>query len=180
MLSPEFTKSLGGYSSFEPMREFYNDYLSTGSSEKYDWMTAADLQFRLPDLLLARLDRMLMAASVEGRNPFLDVNVIEYAMKIPAHMKTNNGQEKSILKKAFEGILPNDIIYRKKDSFTVPLDHLFNNEEFKGRASDAMAKFNKSTNVFSEAYLKGLTENPSGGELWNISNLALWYDKYAH
>ena len=180
MLSAEFLESLGDYNSFEPMRAFYENYRLTESREKYDWMTAVDLQYRLPDLLLARLDRMLMAASVEGRNPFLDVNLIEYAMKIPAEMKTNNGQEKSILKKAFEGILPQDIIYRSKDSFTVPLDHLFNSKEFKGRASDAMAKFNNATQIFSSDYLKGLTGKSVGGELWNISNLALWYDKYAN
>lgn len=178
MLTPEFRNSLGAYSSFEPMQDFYHLYRATGNSEKYTWMTAADLQYRLPDLLLARLDRMLMAASVEGRNPFLDVNVMEYAMRIPAAMKTNAGQEKSILKKAFEGILPQDIIYRKKDSFTVPLDHLFNSKEFKGQAVDAITQFNRSANIFSESYLKGLAENPIGGELWNISNLALWYHKY--
>jgi asparagine synthase (glutamine-hydrolysing) len=179
MLSPEFRNSLSGYSSFEPMREFYELYHSKGDKEKYTWMTAADLQYRLPDLLLARLDRMLMAASVEGRNPFLDVNVIEYAMRIPAAMKTSGGQEKSILKKAFEGILPHDIIYRKKDSFTVPLDHLFNSKEFKGRARDAIASFNRSAHVFSEDYIKNLTGRAAGGELWNISNLALWYERFA-
>jgi asparagine synthase (glutamine-hydrolysing) len=179
ILAPAFKERLKNYSSFEPMKDFYSLFLEQGKRDKYDWMTAADLQYRLPDLLLARLDRMLMAASVEGRNPFLDVNVIEYAMRIPSAFKTNNGQEKSILKKAFEGILPHDIIYRQKDSFTVPLNHLFSNKEFKGRATEAINQFNKTANIFSADYLKRLSQNSNSGEFWNISNLALWYEKYS-
>ena len=175
ILSESFKDKIGSYRSFEPMKDLYEDYLSYGKLDKYDWMIAADLQHRLPDLLLARLDRMLMAASVEGRNPFLDVNVIEFAMKIPAHLKTNSKHEKYILKKAFEGILPNDIIYRTKDSFTVPLTNLFITSSYKEMAMDAINKFNSETNIFSESYINQLANSVDSGELWNISNLAMWY-----
>jgi asparagine synthase (glutamine-hydrolysing) len=178
MLSKRMLNELSNYSSFEPMTELRTLYEQNGKRDRYDWMTGVDLQYRLPDLLLARLDRMLMAASVEGRNPFLDVNVIEYAMRIPPEMKTSGGHEKAILKKAFEGILPQEIIYRKKDSFTVPMNHLFSGEQFRKTAIDAIQQLNAREEIFSEQYLKSLFEGKNSSEFWNLSNLALWYSRF--
>ncbi len=177
ILSSDFLMRIGSYNSFDPMCKWYAEYKHYGG-DRYKWMTASDLQFRLPDLLLARLDRMLMAASVEGRNPFLDVNVIEYAMRIPASLKTNKNEEKYILKKAFEGILPDEIIYRPKDSFTVPITRLFDNKNFKGMALSAISRFNDTTGIFTPKYLDSLNQNSNSAELWNVANLALWHDQY--
>lgn len=176
-LSTDFLNRLGKYDSFSPMKELYDSFDSK-TRDKYDWMAAADLQNRLPDLLLARLDRMTMAASVEGRTPFLDVNVIEYAMKIPAHFKNKNNEEKYILKKAFEGILPDEILYRPKDSFSVPLNSLFSGSGYRNTCMEAIRNFNKETNIFSQDFIEKLRVSGNGTEFWNISNLALWYNKF--
>jgi asparagine synthase (glutamine-hydrolysing) len=178
MLSQGFKLRLGNYSSFERMSQLFGEYKNKGNLDPYNWMTAVDLQYRLPDLLLARLDRMLMAASVEGRNPFLDVSVMEYAMKLPPSLKTKNGHEKYILKKAFEGILPDEIIYRKKDSFTVPLSNLFNTKDYKDRSIRAIEKFNIKTDIFSNDFINGLSKTNNSSEIWNISNLAMWYNQF--
>lgn len=88
-------------------------------------MIYLELKQRLPELLLMRVDKMTMATSVEGRVPFLDHKLVEFAMHIPSHFKYRNGQTKYILKKAAEGILPNDIIYRKKMGFAAPTKRWF-------------------------------------------------------
>ncbi|PPA70697.1 asparagine synthase (glutamine-hydrolyzing) [Jeotgalibacillus proteolyticus] len=67
--------------------------------------------------LLDRKDRMSMAASLEVRVPFADHRIVEYAWNIPWHMKMLNGQEKGILRKALEGVLPLQILYRKKSPY---------------------------------------------------------------
>jgi len=68
---------------------------------------------------LQRTDRMSMAHSVELRFPFLDLKLIDYALKIPAELKLNNDQmEKWILRKAFDGHLSDEIIWRKKSEFS--------------------------------------------------------------
>ncbi|WP_449540255.1 asparagine synthase (glutamine-hydrolyzing) [Ferdinandcohnia sp. Marseille-Q9671] len=67
--------------------------------------------------LLERKDRMSMGASLEVRVPFADHRLIEYAWNIPWDMKMHDGREKGILRKALEGILPNDILYRKKSPY---------------------------------------------------------------
>ena len=67
--------------------------------------------------LLERKDRMSMGASLEVRVPFADHRIVEYAWNIPWEMKMLNGREKGILRKALEGVLPNEILYRKKSPY---------------------------------------------------------------
>lgn len=67
--------------------------------------------------LLERKDRMSMGASLEVRVPFADHRLVEYTWNIPWEMKMLNGREKGILRKALEGVLPNDILYRKKSPY---------------------------------------------------------------
>ncbi|MED3662634.1 asparagine synthase (glutamine-hydrolyzing) [Ureibacillus sp. FSL K6-8385] len=67
--------------------------------------------------LLDRKDRMSMAASLEVRVPFADHRIVEYAWNIPWTMKMLDGREKGLLRKAMEGILPKEIIYRKKSPY---------------------------------------------------------------
>ena len=88
-------------------------------------MIYVELKHRLPELLLMRVDKMTMATSVEARVPFLDHALVEFALQIPQHFKYKNGVTKYILKKAAEGILPNDIIYRNKMGFAAPTTRWF-------------------------------------------------------
>ncbi|GAA4710441.1 asparagine synthase (glutamine-hydrolyzing) [Brevibacillus fulvus] len=67
--------------------------------------------------LLDRKDRMSMAASLEARVPFCDHRLVEYVWNIPWEMKMYAGREKGILRKAMEGILPDDVLYRKKSPY---------------------------------------------------------------
>ncbi|WLD94856.1 asparagine synthase (glutamine-hydrolyzing) [Alkalihalobacillus sp. AL-G] len=67
--------------------------------------------------LLDRKDRMSMGASLEVRVPFADHRIVEYAWNIPWEMKMLDGREKGILRKALEGVLPNEILYRKKSPY---------------------------------------------------------------
>ena len=67
--------------------------------------------------LLERKDRMSMGASLEVRVPFADHRLVEYAWNIPWDMKMLNGREKGILRKALEGVLPHDVLYRKKSPY---------------------------------------------------------------
>ncbi|WP_428911347.1 asparagine synthase (glutamine-hydrolyzing) [Niallia sp. Krafla_26] len=67
--------------------------------------------------LLDRKDRMSMGASLEVRVPFADHRLVEYAWNIPWEMKMYENREKGILRKALEGILPNEVLYRKKSPY---------------------------------------------------------------
>lgn len=94
-------------------------------ADEFKIMSYLELKQRLPELLLMRVDKMAMATSVEGRVPFLDHELVEFVLQIPTHMKYKNGITKYILKKACEGILPHEIIYRKKIGFAAPTKRWF-------------------------------------------------------
>lgn len=67
--------------------------------------------------LLTRKDRVSMYNGLEARVPFADIRLVDYAFNLPADIKLYKGKEKGLLRAAFEGILPNDIIYRKKSPY---------------------------------------------------------------
>src|SRR4029079_14524468 len=100
-----------------------------------NWMSYVDLNLRLPELLLMRVDKMSMGTSIECRVPFLANKFVELAMGIPAATKTRNGTLKHILKKAVTGVIPDELIHRKKQGFGVPIA-----EWFKDRLGGAMRR----------------------------------------
>jgi len=110
-----------------------NDYIKslfdkTKGEDALSKMLYFDTKTWLVDDLLIKADRMSMAASLELRVPFLDYRLVEFAATIPSKHKIKKGEGKYPLKKMMEGILPNDIIYRKKMGFPTPLKLMFQNE----------------------------------------------------
>ena len=100
----------------------------TKKADALSKMLYFDTKTWLVDDLLIKADRMSMAASLELRVPFLDYRLVEFAATIPSKHKIKKGEGKYPLKKMMEGILPNDIIYRKKMGFPTPLKLMFQNE----------------------------------------------------
>jgi len=79
----------------------------------------------LQDDILAKVDRASMLHGLEARSPFLDLEVIDFARKLPHSVKLRGGTTKWILKKALEPVLPASILYRKKKGFGTPLGQWF-------------------------------------------------------
>ena len=87
-----------------------------------------EIKLFLPGYLLSSQgDRMLMAHSVEGRFPFLDHRLVEFAARIPPRYKMYGLQEKYILKKSYENELPREIVYRTKQPYRAPIHKVFAN-----------------------------------------------------
>jgi len=86
-----------------------------------DQMLYVDHQTFLPDFNLAYSDKMSMAASIETRVPLIDNVVVDFMRRVPTSMKIRGLTQKYILKRAMEGILPRDVIYRRKTPFSIPV-----------------------------------------------------------
>jgi len=84
-------------------------------------------QLYLQNGILTKIDRASMLNSLEVRSPFLDIDLIDYASKLPLSLKFRNGTTKFILKKAAERLLPKEIIYRKKKGFGAPVGRWLQN-----------------------------------------------------
>ncbi len=93
-----------------------------------DKMLYIDTKTWLVDDLLLKADKITMANSIELRVPLLDHVVLEYAASLPTDFKLKGFTTKYILKKAFEGRVPHEILYRKKTGFPVPYDQWLSNE----------------------------------------------------
>ena len=89
----------------------------------------------LQDDILVKVDRASMMNSLEVRAPFLDIELVDFARRIPYSYKYRNGQTKYILKKALEPVLPHEIIYRSKKGFGMPIGKWFQNGSLKIRSS---------------------------------------------
>jgi asparagine synthase (glutamine-hydrolysing) len=119
LYTAEFRAALGGATAEEPMLHF----LATLPPEtsRLERMLALEQRFFLTDHNLNYTDKMSMAAGVEVRVPFLDLDLVEFAARIPARFKQRGSEGKWVLKKAMEPYLPKDVIYRPKSGFGAPL-----------------------------------------------------------
>jgi asparagine synthase (glutamine-hydrolysing) len=87
-----------------------------------------DLSVYLADDILVKVDRMSMATSLETRAPFLDGDVMELAFSMPGSLKIRDGERKWILKRAMRGILPQRILTRRKEGFSIPMKNWLRRE----------------------------------------------------
>jgi asparagine synthase (glutamine-hydrolysing) len=126
LYSLEFKTAIKNTNPSSEMLKFLKEL--PANTSKLDKMLALEQQFFLADHNLIYTDRMSMAVGVEVRVPFLDKELVEFAYNIPDHFKQNGSEGKWILKKALEGYLPNDIIYRSKTGFGAPLRGWMRNE----------------------------------------------------
>jgi asparagine synthase (glutamine-hydrolysing) len=88
----------------------------------------ADFKIFLADDILVKVDRMSMTTSLEARAPFLDRHVIELAFRMPGEMKLKGMTRKHILKRAMEGIVPDTILKRGKEGFSIPMKNWLRHE----------------------------------------------------
>ncbi len=141
-------------------------------------MTYIELKNRLPELLLTRTDKMTMAASVEARVPFLDHALVEFMLRVPMNLKYQRGETKYVLKKAAEGIVPHDIIYRKKVGFSVPVTHWFKKGDyFRSHLADMIHSKTMWHDLLNREELDRLLKANDQGDvdysyqLWALQNL---------
>jgi asparagine synthase (glutamine-hydrolysing) len=88
----------------------------------------ADLRVYLADDIMVKVDRMSMATSLETRAPFLDTDVMELAFSMPGHLKVRGTERKIVLKEALRGVLPDGILSRKKEGFSIPMKNWLRRE----------------------------------------------------
>jgi len=142
-----------------------------------------DTKTWLVDDLLIKADRMSMAASLELRVPFLDYRLVEFAATIPSKHKIKKGEGKYPLKRMMEGLLPNDIIYRKKMGFPTPLKLMFQNELKSYAENLLLSKGAKLHQFFKVERIQQLiTEHNNNNydhhkTLWQLVVLEEWLDK---
>lgn len=184
LLNPEY-KHLK-YEPWSYVSSIYKEALAL-SNENLDflqWVTFVEISQRLPELLLMRIDKMGMANSIEARVPFLDYKIVEFTMSLPAKLKVPDGKTtKYLLKKAVEGILPPEIIYRKKQGFWAPINEWLRNQWF-NFTYDTLNNSNLLKKFVNLEYVNNILQKHRAGKgkyafrIFTLLNLAFWYNKF--
>ena len=91
------------------------------TGDPVDALLRVDLLLHLPDALLAKVDRASMLAGLEARAPFLERTIVETAARLPAAWKVGRGSTKRVLRRALAGVVPRDVLRRRKRGFAVPV-----------------------------------------------------------
>jgi asparagine synthase (glutamine-hydrolysing) len=147
-------------------------------------MTYLELKQRLAELLLMRVDKMTMATSVEARVPFLDRELVEFALALPMDMKVRGGVGKWLLKRSVDGLLPTDIVYRKKQGFGAPVGEWLRGDLGKRLQQEIRGSALAERGLLDYARIDRLWEAHRRGhadwnfQLWALYNVSAWYDHW--
>lgn len=178
LLSPRLRKQLAGFSSWEALKPIRERFEAKAWDRSHlNWMTYMDLNLRLPELLLMRIDKMSMGVSLEGREPFLDHELVSLAMSIPADLKLKNGTSKYILKKAVRGLIPDELIDRPKQGFGVPVFEWIQ-DRLGAEARRELKSFCDDADFLNWPEVSRFIETGQGPQTWYLLNFALWWKQY--
>lgn len=148
-------------------------------------MAKSDFLTYLPDDVLFKVDRATMSCSLEGRIPFLNPKIIEFAYTLPLNLKLNKGIQKYLLKEVLANYLPKDIIDRPKKGFNLPLSNWLR-VELADWARDLIWNSKlKAYKVIPHSKVCSMLESHIIGKsdhtylLWDYLVMTLWLDEYS-
>lgn len=171
IFSADLKRDLGGYRAEQPLVDLMRGAPARNGLDRAQY---ADLKFWLPGDILTKVDRTSMAVSLEAREPLLDHRLVEFAACLPQSRRVRGGEGKFALKRAMAGDLPNEILFRPKQGFVLPIA-----QWFRGPLKDAARAAVRSevlldTGWFDSVELERLAEDHIAGrrdharELWQL------------
>lgn len=171
LFSDSLKRELAGYSAFEVF-DFHAG--RAGTDDPLALIQYLDLKTYLVGDINTKVDRASMAHSLEVREPLMDHKLVEWLATLPSALKVRGQEGKFLLKKAMEPHLPNDVLYRPKMGFSVPLAQWFRGP-LKQRVRDAvLGERLASTGWFNRPYLRHLVDAHQAGTsdhsatLWTV------------
>jgi asparagine synthase (glutamine-hydrolysing) len=149
-----------------------------------DSMLHADVNNYLADDLLVKMDVATMAHSLEARSPLLDHKLMEFMAMVPDHLKLRGGESKHLLKSAVRGLLPREILDRKKMGFGVPLGSWLR-DSLKDMLIDTILSPRAiSRGMFHQSAVNSMIRAQMAGDdrfqyvLWDLLLLELWHRRF--
>ena len=164
------------HSLFDPHPKHPKDNLSA--------MMAIDYQTYLLDDILTKVDRATMSQSIEGREPFLDQHIIEWAAQLPNHFKYHKGVKKRILRDITHRYIPKEMLDRPKMGFAIPLQKWLQEGLLKNYMYFFEKEFIHSQGLFEPNAIQDLLHQFNRGNglytlrIWHYLMFQLWYANY--
>lgn len=160
-----------------------DDFFRAHAHSQLDRTLFSDLVNYLTDDGHVKIDRMSMANSLEVRNPFMDVHVVEFAARLPDALKIDRLVQKRILREAYADVLPAEISRRPKRGFAVPLSEWFNGSLRHFAEETLLSPHAVTADLFERSAITRLFEehrdhrDDHGKRLWALLVLELWLRK---
>jgi asparagine synthase (glutamine-hydrolysing) len=181
LLSRDFLARLNGGGT---QALFAAHFQNTTTSDPLNRILEMEWNTQLPDQVLAFIDFLSMAHSVEVRSPFLDYRLVELAATIPGRLKIRNGVVKDILKRTVEPLLPPGITDRPKEGFVLPIfDWMV--EKMEGYSLDVLSEERlKKHNLLNKEEVGKIVQGYYSGNLknavkiWNLMMFQVWWERY--
>lgn len=163
---------------------FDSEELNATNYSKLSYMMAIDYQTYLLDDILQKVDRATMSVSLEGREPFLDQRIIEWAAQLPLEFKYNKGNKKFLLKEIVHKYLPKEMMDRPKMGFGIPIADWLQNDlkHFVDQYFDE--SFISKQDIFDKEEVKRIKKSFYQGKveraekIWFLLMFQMWYDKW--
>lgn len=160
LFSDKFQKNLQGYRAIDVME---GHAANSPTDDPLSMIQYLDMKTYLPGDILTKVDRASMAHALEVRVPLLDHQLVEWISGLPADMKLKGSEGKYIFKKSLESYLPEEILYRKKMGFAVPLASWFRGP-LRDRVSESLLGSGLAdTGIFNTGFLAEMVEQHQSG-----------------
>ncbi len=160
LFTPALRRELGGYDALEVFRRHA---ARAGTADPLALIQYLDIKTYLVSDINTKVDRASMAHSLEVREPLMDHQLVEWLATLPATLKVRGHEGKVLLKKAMEPALPNEVLYRPKMGFSVPLARWFRGP-LRQRVRDAvLGERIATTGWFDRSYLRELVDDHQRG-----------------
>jgi len=177
ILSDRLRLKFKKHSSWEVIKPYYDNFINKSPTISVaNWMTYIDLKYRLPELLLMRVDKMSMGVSIETRVPFLDHQFVEFAYGISPQLKVKDGISKYILKRSVRGLIPDELINRKKQGFGIPVNDWLH-QSLGEKMIEEVRTFVNRTDLFNSAEVE-LDMQKKDSFSWLLYNFVMWHNKF--
>lgn len=157
----------------------------SGTKNRTEQAVYADFVTYLPDDLLVKVDIASMAVALEGRSPFLDHEMLELTAQIPFNLKIKGANNKKyILKEALRGIIPDEVMFRPKMGFGVPIDHWFRDELKEYTREKLLNGRLVKDHLFRKEYIAHILDTHCNTQInfsphiWALLTLELWFEEY--
>lgn len=176
LFSKEFLKEVSR-DSFGPIRQHIKN---CDSGIRLDREIYVDLKFTMPESVLMKVDKMSMAHALEVRVPFLDYQFVDFCATIPADLKLRGFTTKAIFRSAMKGILPDPILRRGKQGYSLPIKNWLR-QDLRDYMIDLLSTSPLMGPVFNLSHVKTLIQQHMDYRanhnhiLWALVNLAIWY-----
>ncbi len=178
-----FSDSFKSKTVFDPFRLIREYSDRCDASDRINEEVYLDMRFMMTDSVLMKVDKMSMASSLEVRVPLLDHVLVEFLASLPGDWKLKGFETKHVFRSALEGLLPDNIVHRGKQGYSLPVKHLL-----RGELKQYMVSLLNESPVIRENmninYVNRLVQehcdmvHNHNHVLWALMNVAIWHNRF--